>query len=162
MFPAVNTVYAKYFPKDPPARVFVDVPAWPGSLRHRSGSATHPQAMPMSDPVAYKVLTGEQWAALRAGTFQGAPIDIADGFIHLSTEAQLTETVDRHFSGRSDVIIAAIHLRSLGDSVRWEPSRHGQLFPHVYGSLTCAAVLAWCPLTRGANGEVCLPVTPPR
>jgi uncharacterized protein (DUF952 family) len=111
----------------------------------------------MTDPVAYKVLTAEQSAALSADTFQGAPIDIADGFIHLSTEAQLTETVDRHFAGQKDLIIAAIDLKLLGDSVRWEPSRHGQLFPHLYGSLTRAAVLASCPLTRDANGAVCLP-----
>jgi uncharacterized protein (DUF952 family) len=56
----------------------------------------------MTDPIAYKVLTTEQWAALSAATFQGAPIDIADGFIHLSTAAQLTETVDRHFAGQKD------------------------------------------------------------
>jgi uncharacterized protein (DUF952 family) len=86
----------------------------------------------MTEPVAYKVLTAEQWAALSADTFQGAPIDIADGCIHLSTQAQLTETVDRHFAGQKDLIIAAIDLRFFGDSVRWEPSRHGQLFPHVY------------------------------
>jgi uncharacterized protein (DUF952 family) len=91
------------------------------------------------------------------GTFQGAPIDIADGFIHLSTEAQLTETVDRHFAGQKDLFIAAIDLKLLGDSVRWEPSRHGQLFPHLYGSLTRAAVLALGPLTRDAAGAVCLP-----
>jgi uncharacterized protein (DUF952 family) len=94
---------------------------------------------------------------LSADTFQGAPIDIADGFIHLSTEAQLTETVDRHFAGQKDLIIAAIDLRLLGDSVRWEPSRHEQLFPHVYGSLSRAAVVAWCPLKRHANGAVLLP-----
>jgi uncharacterized protein (DUF952 family) len=71
----------------------------------------------MTDRIAYKVLTADQWAALNAGAFQGAPIDIADGFIHLSTTSQLTETVDRHFSGQKGLIIAAIDLAALGDSV---------------------------------------------
>jgi uncharacterized protein (DUF952 family) len=111
----------------------------------------------MTDRIAYKVLTADQWAALNAGAFQGAPIDIADGFIHLSTTSQLTETVDRHFSGQKGLIIAAIDLAALGDSVRWEPSRQGQLFPHAYASLTRGVVLAWCPLKHHANGAVCLP-----
>jgi uncharacterized protein (DUF952 family) len=99
---------------------------------------THPKA----DQIAYKVLTADEWAALKAGTFQGAPIDNADGFIHLSTASQLTETVDRHFSGRKDLAIAAIDLAELGDAVRWEPSRNGQLFPHVYGHLKPQSVIA--------------------
>ena len=111
----------------------------------------------MTDQTAYKVLTADEWAALNTGAFHGAPIDIADGFIHLSTEAQLTETVDRHFAGQSGLIIAAIDLVSLGDSVRWELSRHGQLFPHVYAPLMPKVVIAWCPLERHENGTVRLP-----
>jgi uncharacterized protein (DUF952 family) len=108
-------------------------------------------------PIAYKVLTAEEWTALNADAFQGAPIDMADGFIHLSTASQLTETVDRHFSGQKDLVIAAIDLATLGDAVRWEPSRHGQLFPHVYASLMRKDVIAWCLLERHANGTVRLP-----
>jgi uncharacterized protein (DUF952 family) len=111
----------------------------------------------MTDKIAYKVLTTDEWAALNAGAFQGAPIDKADGFIHLSTTSQLTETVDRHFSGQQGLIIAAIDLAALGDSVRWETSRHGELFPHVYASLKRKFVIAWCPLERHANGTVRLP-----
>jgi uncharacterized protein (DUF952 family) len=111
----------------------------------------------MTHPIAYKVLTAEQWVALSADAFQGAPIDLADGFIHLSTAAQLTETVDRHFAGQTDLIVAAIDLASLGDAIRWEHSRHGLLFPHLYAPLTRERVLAWSPLERHANGEVCLP-----
>jgi uncharacterized protein (DUF952 family) len=111
----------------------------------------------MTDKIAYKVLTVDEWAALNTGAFQGAPIDMADGFIHLSTASQLTETVDRHFSGRQDLIIAAIDLVALGDAVRWEPSRHGQLFPHVYAPLMRNVVIAWCPLERHATGTVRLP-----
>jgi uncharacterized protein (DUF952 family) len=111
----------------------------------------------LSSQIAYKVLTADEWVALSANTFQGAPIDRADGFIHLSTASQLTETVDRHFSGQKGLVIAAIHLEALGDAVRWEPSRDGQLFPHVYAPLTPTMVIAWCPLERNANGTVRLP-----
>lgn len=111
----------------------------------------------MTETIAYKVLTATEWMALNAGAFRGAPIDQADGFIHLSTAAQLTETVDRHFAGQEGLIIAAIDLASFGDLVRWEPSRHGQLFPHLYAALVLETVSAWCPLERHANGTVRLP-----
>ena len=111
----------------------------------------------MAAKIAYKVLTADEWAALKADAFQGAPIDRADGFIHLSTASQVTETVNRHFSGQKGLVIAAIDLATLGDGVRWEPSRQGQLFPHVYAPLMRKAVIAWCPLGRHANGTVRLP-----
>lgn len=111
----------------------------------------------MTDQIAYKVLTADEWAALAADAFQGAPIDKVDGFIHLSTAAQLAETIDRHFSGQAGLVIAAIDLAALGDSVRWEPSRHGELFPHVYASFTSQVVIAWCPLERSAGGTLRLP-----
>jgi uncharacterized protein (DUF952 family) len=111
----------------------------------------------MIDTIAYKVLTADDLAALEAGSFKGAPIDLADGFIHLSTASQLTETVERHFSGTDDLTIAAIDLEALGDAVRWEPSRGGQLFPHVYAPLAAAVVIALAPLARAADGTVRLP-----
>jgi uncharacterized protein (DUF952 family) len=110
----------------------------------------------MSETIAYKVMTADDFAVLEAGAFLGSPVDLADGFIHLSTAAQIGETVDRHFSGQTGLIVAAIDLRTLGDAVRWEPSRHGQLFPHVYASLTPRVVLAFCPLER-RDGAVRLP-----
>ncbi|MDN8814792.1 DUF952 domain-containing protein, partial [Staphylococcus aureus] len=71
--------------------------------------------------VAYKVLTADQMAALeRDGQFAGAPIDVADGYIHLSTAAQLTETVDKHFAGQSDLYVAAVDLTAQDDPVKWE------------------------------------------
>ena len=113
----------------------------------------------MKTPVAYKVLTAEQMAQLEeAGVFAGAPIDLADGYIHLSTHAQLTETVDKHFAGQTGLWVAAIDLESLGEAVQWEPSRGGQLFPHIYGDLPLAAVLAYGPLARNEEGQVELPV----
>ncbi|HEX7695735.1 MAG TPA: DUF952 domain-containing protein, partial [Sphingomonas sp.] len=91
----------------------------------------------MSDrpTAAYKVLTADQMRALEADRFDGAPIDLADGYIHLSTRDQLTETVDKHFAGQADLWVAAIDLNALGDSVKWEESRGGALFPHVYGRM---------------------------
>jgi uncharacterized protein (DUF952 family) len=111
----------------------------------------------MTTTIAYKVLTADQWEELKAGRFRGAPIDQADGYIHLSTAGQLTETVDRHFAGQKNLVVAAIVLAALGDAVRWEPSRHGQLFPHVYAPLTLGHVTAWAPLKRDPNGTVALP-----
>jgi uncharacterized protein (DUF952 family) len=111
----------------------------------------------VNDQTAYKILTADQWAALEADAFSGAPIDQADGFVHLSTAAQLAETLDLHFSGQSGLVIAAIDLILLGHAVRWEPSRQGQLFPHVYARLTLDAVIAWCPVERDSTGAVRLP-----
>ena len=115
----------------------------------------------MSDTptTAYKVLTAEQMAELEAtGSFAGAPVDLADGYIHLSTPEQLTETVDKHFAGQSDLHVAAIDLAAFGD-IRWEESRGGQLFPHIYGSaLLLETVFAYGPLQRDADGRVKLPV----
>ena len=131
----------------------------PGSTNvraHRCGQLLCAAAS-VTDTIAYKVLAADEWAALNAGAFQGAPIDKADGFIHLSTASQLTETVDRHFSGQKGLVIAAIDLAALGDAVRWEPSRNGQLFPHVYGHLMPQSVIAWCPLERHPNSTVRLP-----
>lgn len=108
---------------------------------------------------AYKVLTAPQMAQLEAdGVFKGAPVDLADGYIHLSTEAQLTETVDKHFAGQADLHVAAIDLAALGDAVKWEPSRDGQLFPHVYADLPLNAVVAYSPLERDEDGKVRLPI----
>lgn len=112
------------------------------------------------DKVAFKVLTNEQMQALEQdGSFAGAPIDLADGYIHMSTDAQLTETVDKHFAGQSALWVAEVDLEVLGDAVRWEESRGGQLFPHLYAKLPLSAVVAYSPLERGEDGTVLLPVT---
>jgi uncharacterized protein (DUF952 family) len=109
--------------------------------------------------VAYKVLTGEQMTVLETeGAFAGAPIDLADGYIHLSTAAQLDETVAKHFAGQTDLHIAAVDLAVLGDAVRWEPSRGGQLFPHTYAELPLSVVIAYGPLEHDGDGKVKLPV----
>jgi len=113
----------------------------------------------MHPTTAYKILTAEQMAALEAGAFDGAPIDIADGYIHLSTRDQLTETVEKHFVGQTGLHVAAVDLEAHGDAVRWEVSRGGAQFPHLYGRLTLETVVAYSPLEREPDGSVKLPVT---
>ena len=111
----------------------------------------------MSDTplTAYKVLTANEMAALeRDGRFAGAPLDLEDGYIHLSTADQLTETVDRHFGGQADLWLAAVDLEAQGDCLKWEASRGGQLFPHLYGVLELDTVIAYGPLKRGGGGGV--------
>ncbi len=111
----------------------------------------------MYPDIAYKILTAPQFAALQAGNFAGAPADLADGYIHLSTAAQVTATVERHFAGQSPLYIAAVALAGLGERLRWEVSRGGALFPHFYGELRWAHVVAHGPLQRAADGTVALP-----
>ncbi len=115
----------------------------------------------MSSPpaVAYKVLTSGQMAQFKAdGVCRGAPVDLADGFIHLSTAEQLTETVDKHFAGQDGLHVVAVDLAQLGEAVRWEPSRGGALFPHIYADLPWSAAIASGPLQRDTAGQVILPV----
>jgi uncharacterized protein (DUF952 family) len=111
---------------------------------------------PMRD-IAYKVLTEAEFTALQASTFHGAPVDLKDGYIHLSTAAQLDETIDKHFAGQTRLMIAAVDLKPLAEKICWEPSRNGALFPHLYGRLEPENILAACPLARGQDGRVKLP-----
>ena len=90
---------------------------------------------------AYKILTADQWAQFQTdGVFTGALVDLADGYIHMSTAEQLPETLAKHFAGQSGLVIAAIDLAQLGDALKWEVSRGGALFPHYYGALQMPAV----------------------
>ena len=107
---------------------------------------------------AYKVLTKEQMRALEADRFVGAPADLADGFIHLSTADQLADTIAKHFAGQGDLWVAAIDLTAFGTSLTWEPSRGSALFPHVYGVLPLETVIAYGPLERDVDGKIRLPV----
>jgi uncharacterized protein (DUF952 family) len=93
--------------------------------------------------VAFKILTDPEWRQFDAdGVFAGAPVDLADGYIHLSTADQLQGTLDKHFSGQTGLVIAEIDLTGFGDTLKWEVSRGGALFPHVYGVLPRSAVLS--------------------
>ena len=92
------------------------------------------------------------------GSFAGAPVDLADGYIHLSTAQLLSDTFDKHFAGQAGLHIVAVDLDALGDAVRWEPSRGGQLFPHIYAALPLSAVIAYGPMERDEDGTLRLPV----
>ncbi|RHW16254.1 DUF952 domain-containing protein [Sphingomonas gilva] len=108
---------------------------------------------------AYKILTAAEMAALEAdGSFAGSPDDRRDGYIHLSTAAQLDGTLARHFAGQTDLHLAAVDLAALADTVRWEPARDSE-FPHIHGPLPLDAVIAYSPLERDEDGKVRLPVT---
>lgn len=91
---------------------------------------------------AFKILTAEQWAQFQADdVFQGAPVDLADGYIHLSTKDQVQGTLDKHFAGQDGLVIAEVDLACVQDSVKWEASRGGALFPHIYGDLPMQAIV---------------------
>jgi len=84
----------------------------------------------------YKILPRQDWeAAWNAQVYEGSPIDHADGFIHFSTAAQAQETASRHFRGQPRLVVLEVEADDLGEALRWEPSRGGDLFPHLYGSL---------------------------
>src|SRR5438270_716566 len=90
----------------------------------------------------YKICEAGLWrAAARAGVFAGAEVDARDGFIHFSSAVQVAETAARHFAGAADLMLLAVDAAALGDALKWEPSRGGELFPHLYGALPLQAVL---------------------
>jgi uncharacterized protein (DUF952 family) len=102
--------------------------------------------------IIYKISDVTLWnEAERAGVFTGAPVDVADGFIHFSTAAQAAETAARHFAGRSDLVLVAVDAGALGADLRHEPSRGGALFPHLYGTLAMSAVRWVKPLPLGSD-----------
>ena len=95
--------------------------------------------------------------AEETGSYAGMPVDEADGFIHFSTAAQLPETLSKHFAGRDDIAVFAVSTDRLGPALRWEPSRGGALFPHLYGSLDAELILWSEPIQVAADGFCLLP-----
>jgi uncharacterized protein (DUF952 family) len=101
----------------------------------------------------YKILTRTEWrTAQAAGRFEGSVVDRRDGFIHLSTAAQAQRTAELHFARQADLVVLELAAERLGAALRWEPSRGGQLFPHVYGTLDCALVEAVREAPLGLDG----------
>lgn len=95
----------------------------------------------MSELFAYKILTKDQYDQLKAdGVFQGAPVDLQDGYIHMSTREQAAETADKHFAGQDNLVMLMVDLAPFGDALKWEESRGGALFPHLYADLPLNAV----------------------
>ena len=104
--------------------------------------------------IVYKIVATEEWAkAQAAGVFAGAAVDRADGFIHFSTAEQAPETAAKWFAGAGDLTLAAVNADALGDDLRWEPSRGGSLFPHLYAALPMSAVVWSRPLPLGSDGD---------
>jgi uncharacterized protein (DUF952 family) len=106
----------------------------------------------------FKICPAPLWReAEAAGRFDGAPVDLADGFIHFSTAAQAPETAAKHFSGQDNLLLVAVDASALGEALRYEPSRGGALFPHLYGPLPLSAVRNVAPLPVGPGGTHVFP-----
>ncbi|QAY94932.1 DUF952 domain-containing protein [Methylovirgula ligni] len=101
----------------------------------------------------YKIVPKDLWEEAEArGVFAGAPVDVADGFIHLSTAAQVRGTAARHFAGEDGLLLVGVDPQRLGAALRYEPSRGGALFPHLYAALNLDAVVSVTALPLGPDG----------
>jgi uncharacterized protein (DUF952 family) len=111
--------------------------------------------------LVYKIVSREAWeTAVAAGRFDGAAIDLKDGYIHLSPGALAQDTARLHFHGQSGLVLVTLETDSLGEGVKWEPSRGGQLFPHLYGPLDPALALSVADIPLDADGVPQLGLTP--
>jgi len=109
--------------------------------------------------VIYKICPVPLWkAAERTGVFRGSEVDRRDGFIHFSSADQVVETAGKHFGGQNGLLLVRIDSAKLGDRLKWEPSRGGALFPHLYGDLDLTAVMRVEPLPLGPDGRHIFPV----
>lgn len=99
----------------------------------------------------YKIFRKSEWEAM-GDHFQGAPIDLQDGYIHFSTAQQVRETARKYFADEEEIILAAVETGPLGDALKWEPSRGGDLFPHLYGLLSRGAIRNLWRLEKGPDG----------
>ncbi|HQU68187.1 MAG TPA: DUF952 domain-containing protein [Albidovulum sp.] len=103
----------------------------------------------------FKILRRPEWDTFRRdGATSGAPIDLADGYIHFSTVEQVAETAAKHFATESDLVLVAVEAARLGASLKWEPSRGGALFPHLYRRLALTDVVWDKSLPLGATGHI--------
>jgi uncharacterized protein (DUF952 family) len=105
-------------------------------------------------PFIYKLVPAASWQqAELLGRFVGSPVDLADGYIHFSTAAQVAETAAKHFAGVDDLLLVQVATADVEATLRWEPSRGGALFPHIYGDLPLSAVRSVTPLPLGDDGR---------
>ena len=108
--------------------------------------------------LVFKICRMDEWRrAEREKVFRGSAVDLRDGFIHFSTAEQLAETAAKHFAGRADLLLIAVDAEALGENLRFEPSRGGALFPHLYAELSLSAVRFAEPMPLGDNGIHLLP-----
>ena len=113
---------------------------------------------PLESQQVFKVTTRAAWESARAtGVLAASADDERDGFMHLSAAHQLAGTLDKHFKGKNDLVILEVDAKALGEDLRWEPSRGGDFFPHLYAPLPTSAVRAAVPLELDANGAHILP-----
>ena len=120
-------------------------------------AADNRSMQPAMERLVFKVCDEAAWAeAKQKGRFEGAPVDLADGYIHFSTASQLAETLAKHFAGQEKLVLVAVRTEHLGPSLRWEPSRGGDLFPHLYEHLQMRHV-AWEDRLVLENGRHILP-----
>ena len=106
----------------------------------------------------YKIMTAQQWQeAKAAGRFEGAPIDLKDGYIHFSTATQVKQTAALYFAGQTGLMLVAVDSGKFGDELVFEPSRGGALFPHLYAELPLSAVLWEAPLPLDVAGQHIFP-----
>jgi uncharacterized protein (DUF952 family) len=111
-----------------------------------------------SSKTIYKICDAAAWqAAERVGEFAGAPVDLADGYIHFSAADQVAETAAKHFAGQHDLVLVAVDADALGSALKWGPSRGGALFPHLYDKLPLVAVRWTMPLPLGPDGRHVFP-----
>lgn len=109
---------------------------------------------PAMSTLIFKICPVAMWEeARREGIFRGAPVDLADGFIHFSTAGQVKETAAKHFSGQHDLVLVAVNDASLGEALKYEVSRGGALFPHLYASLDPALAVWVKPLPLLSDGN---------
>jgi len=109
--------------------------------------------------IVYKICPASLWReAERAGVFRGSEVDQRDGFIHFSDAAQVVETAAKHFAGQSDLLLVRVDTTKLGNRLKWEPSRGGALFPHLYGDLDLTSVMRVDPLPLASDGRHVFPV----
>lgn len=109
----------------------------------------------MQTNTIYKICAENEWAAARqAGVFKGSEADLNDGFIHFSTGPQAVETARKHFAGQTDLVLVAFHAEDFGPELKWEPSRGGALFPHLYGDLPVSLARSVVPLPLGGDGHI--------
>lgn len=108
----------------------------------------------MSASEIYKIISKDEWAAAEAaGVFKGASIDLTDGYIHFSTAAQAPETAALHFTGQEGLLLVSVSTEALGEALKWEASRGGDLFPHLYAPLEMNHVTRVDDLPVGVNSK---------
>jgi uncharacterized protein (DUF952 family) len=106
----------------------------------------------------YHMCTAEAWQeAICAGSYHGTADDLRDGFLHFSTAEQIAESARRHRAGQAGLVLIAVESARLGTRLKWEPSRGGQLFPHLYGPLDPGEAASVRPLPLGPDGEHVFP-----